>query len=47
VFALVGIDFGARTVIINDPYTATQKVFSWADFIRSFSYIDNMATVVS
>jgi Peptidase_C39 like family len=47
VFALVGIDFGAQTVIINDPFTATQKVFTWAAFIRSFSYIDNMATVVS
>ncbi len=47
VFALVGIDFGTQQVIINDPYTATRKVFSWADFTRSFSYIDNMATVVS
>jgi Peptidase_C39 like family len=47
VFALVGIDFGRQMVIIDDPATATQKVFSWADFSRSFSYIDNMATVVS
>ncbi|MDQ6855771.1 MAG: C39 family peptidase [Candidatus Dormibacteraeota bacterium] len=47
VFALVGVDFGARTVIINDPYSGTRKTFSWADFTRSFTYIDNMATVVS
>ncbi len=47
VFAVVGINFGAHTVIINDPATATRKQFAWADFARSFSYINNMATVVS
>jgi uncharacterized protein YvpB len=47
VFALVGVNFGTQQVIINDPYTATRKVYSWADFTRSFSYINNMATVVS
>jgi uncharacterized protein YvpB len=47
VIALVGVDFGSQTVLINDPYTGTRKEFSWADFTRSFSYIDNMATVVS
>lgn len=47
VFALVGINFANQTVIIDDPVTASQKVFSWAAFTRSFSYIDNMATVVS
>jgi uncharacterized protein YvpB len=47
VFALVGVNFGAQTVIINDPYTGTRKQFSWSAFARSFSYIDNMATVVS
>jgi uncharacterized protein YvpB len=47
VFALIGINFGTQQVIINDPYTATQKTYSWADFTRSFTYINNMATVVS
>jgi uncharacterized protein YvpB len=47
VFALVGINFGAHTVIINNPATATRQQYSWADFARSFAYIDDMATVVS
>lgn len=47
VFVLIGVDFGAHTVLINDPATGTRKQFAWSDFVRSFSYINNMATVVS
>ncbi|HEX4579379.1 MAG TPA: C39 family peptidase [Candidatus Dormibacteraeota bacterium] len=47
VFVLIGVDFGRQTVLINDPATGTRKQFSWSDFARSFTYINNMATVVS
>jgi uncharacterized protein YvpB len=44
---VVGVDYGSQTIIVDDPATGTQKEFSWADFYRSFSYLGNMATVVS
>jgi hypothetical protein len=47
VVTMVGVDYGRQTVIVNDPASGTQKEFSWGDFYRSFSYLGNMATVVS
>jgi uncharacterized protein YvpB len=47
VVTMIGVDYGRQTVIVNDPYSGTQKEFSWNDFYRSFSYLGNMATVIS
>lgn len=44
---MIAVNFAAQTVTLNDPYDATVRTYTMAQFLGAFRYINNMATVIS